>query len=209
MTTTKPGALAALLNDIHTAVRHYSAVPEGTPLANVVHAFEDRIGADWQRPLSEVLPEIDHTPRCVQMGWWLLHPADSSCDPEVATPDAGNPELPVLGDELRLTDGTTARVLQQYDGIDARTIAGKDLAWQVTGPTGARVVTLDNIVGYVDAEATDTDHGAALVLNAAIDWENAKQRLHTEGSLIASADVVNAQIILQHAIRAYMPAATS
>lgn len=149
MTTTKPGALAALLNDIHTAVRHYSDVPEGTPLANVINAFKDHIGADWKHPLSQVLPEIEHTPKCVEMGWWMLHPRNTTCEP---VPD---------------------------DAQQTR-----------------------------DAQL-DADHAVALVLNAAIDWENAKQRLHTEGSLIASADAVNAQIILHQAIRAYMPVATS
>jgi hypothetical protein len=56
--------------------------------------------------------------------------------------------LPVLGDTVRLSDGTTATVLRRrYDSSEAPSIAGK---WQVSGPTGARVVGLDQIVGYPD-----------------------------------------------------------
>jgi hypothetical protein len=90
--------------------------------------------------------------------------------------DATAPALPVLDDELRLTDGTTARVLQRYDASLSRVMTGKDLAWQVTGPTGARVITLDQVAGYLADEATDVDHAAALVLNAALDWERACER---------------------------------
>jgi hypothetical protein len=85
--------------------------------------------------------------------------------------DATAPALPVLDDELRLTDGTTARVLQRYDATLSRVMTGKDLAWQVTG-----VITLDQVAGYLADEATDVDHAAALVLNAALDWERACER---------------------------------
>lgn len=90
--------------------------------------------------------------------------------------DVATPELPVPDDELRLTDGTTARVLQQYDETLSRIMTGQDAAWQVTGPTGARVITLDKVAGYVADEASDVDHAAALVLNAALDWERACER---------------------------------
>lgn len=100
MTTTKPGALAALLTDIHTAVRNIHGAQQfpPDPLRNVQDAFERHIGADWRRlPLQDVLPEVEHTPKCIEMGWWLLHnvAADGPCEPGVAAPDAGNPELPV------------------------------------------------------------------------------------------------------------------
>lgn len=107
------------------------------------------------------------------------------------------PELPVRDDELRLTDGTTARVLQQYDETLSRVMTGQDAAWQVTGPTGARVITLDKVAGYVADEATDVDHAAALVLNAALDWERACQR--GSGDLATPADE------LHKAIRAWAP----
>ena len=50
--------------------------------------------------------------------------------------------LPAVGDTLRLTDGTTARVLGSYDQITSRLLIGQDHAWQVTGPIGARVIGL-------------------------------------------------------------------
>jgi hypothetical protein len=54
--------------------------------------------------------------------------------------------LPTVGDTLRLTDGTTARVLGAYDATLSRVLIGQDHAWQVTGPTGARVIGLTDIV---------------------------------------------------------------
>ncbi len=114
-------------------------------------------------------------------------------------PDDWNaPALPVLGDELRLTDGTTARVLQRYDETLSRVMTGQDRAWQVTGPTGARVITLDQVAGYMVDGATDVDHAAALVLNAALDWERACERGFMNEHM-AAADA------LHKAIRAYMP----
>lgn len=96
--------------------------------------------------------------------------------PEIDPDDTTAPALPVLDDELRLTDGTTARVLQRYYGVTARTLTGHDLAWQVTGPNGARVISSDDIAGYVADEASELDHAAAHVLNAALDWERACER---------------------------------
>jgi hypothetical protein len=112
-------------------------------------------------------------------------------------PDDWNaPALPVLGDELRLTDGTTARVLQRYDGTTARVLTGQDRAWQVTGPTGARVITLHQVARYLADEATDVDHAAGLVLNAALDWERACERGFVTEHMAASDE-------LHKAIRAW------
>lgn len=72
---------------------------------------------------------------------------------------------------------------------------GKDDAWQVTGPTGARVITLADIAGYVADEAPEipeVDHAAALVLNAALDWERACER--GSGDLATPADELHKAI---------------
>jgi hypothetical protein len=99
--------------------------------------------------------------------------------PEIDPDDTNNLGLPVIDDEVQLHDGSTARVLRRYDATDSRTMTGRDHAWQATGPTGARVITLADIAGYVADEAPEipeTDHAAALVLNAALDWERACER---------------------------------
>lgn len=123
--------------------------------------------------------------------------------PEIDPDDTNNLGLPVIDDEVRLTDGSKARVLQRYDPSLSRVMTGKDDAWQVTGPTGARVITLADIAGYVADEAPEipeVDHAAALVLNAALDWERACQR--GSGDLATPADE------LHKAIRAWAPLVT-
>lgn len=142
-------------------------------------------------------PEQNHTRECLDMGWWLLHSPGTPCDPE----DPEVPALPVVGDELRLTDGTTASVLQRYDATLSRVMTGQDAAWQVTGPTGARVITLDKVAGYLVDEATDVDHAAALVLNAALDWERACERGFVTEHMAAADE-------LHKAIRAWAPLVT-
>lgn len=153
-------------------------------------------------------PEQNHTRECLDMGWWLLHDPGTSCDERSDPDDPQAPALPVLDDELRLTDGTTARVLQRYDATLSRIMTGTDLAWQVTGPTGARVISQDDVAGYVADEASDVEHAAALVINAAINWENAINRLEHDGSMIASADAIRARNELRETVRAYLPLVT-
>lgn len=119
--------------------------------------------------------------------------------------DPNGPALPVLGDEVRLHDGSTARVLRTYDAIDSRTMTGHDRAWQATGPQGARVISLDDIASYVVDEANKTDHAAALVLNAAINWENTVSNRVDSWHGTSMQTVFSATAALQEAIRAYMP----
>lgn len=121
--------------------------------------------------------------------------------PEIDPDDHNARALPVLDDELRLTDGTTARVLRRYDSVDSRTMTGQSLAWQVTGPAGARVITLDDVAGYLADEAPEipeVDHAAALVLNAALDWERACERGFVTEHMAAADE-------LHKAIRAWAP----
>jgi hypothetical protein len=126
--------------------------------------------------------------------------------------DQNEPALPVMGTELRLHDGTTARVLQSYDPTLSRVMTGHDQAWQVTGPEGVRVIDMYDIAEYVEDEqtagaalapveipGTDTDHVVARVLNAAINWENATQNATSLATMIEAGDALHA------AIRAYMP----
>lgn len=123
-------------------------------------------------------------------------------DDQYADSDApNNLGLPVIDDEVRLTDGTTARVLQRYDTTLSRIMTGKDDAWQVTGRTGARVISLADIAGYVADEAPEipeVDHAAALVLNAALDWERACERGFVTEHMAAADE-------LHKAIRAWAP----
>jgi hypothetical protein len=121
---------------------------------------------------------------------------------------------PVQGDALRLTDGTTARVLRErYDENHAPDLAGK---WQVTGPTGARVVGAEQIVGYAEDDETaaaaharvelpgaDADHVLANVLNAALQWHQAHE--HGDGTMAANAAITSAEDQLHAATRTYLP----
>jgi len=75
--------------------------------------------------------------------------------------DPASMALPVIGDTVLLSDGTTARVLNRYDAREAPQIANK---WQVTGPFGARVVGLDQIVGYPEDDGTSEAEALAEVI---------------------------------------------
>lgn len=158
-------------------------------------------------------PEQNHTQQCLDMGWWILHELDpgTPCGERSDPDDPTALALPVIGDELQLRDGTTARVLQRYDNLTARTLFEMPQAWQVTGPDGARVIGLQDIAQIgADEPPTpdavpDLSHTAALVLNAAISWEQANQRLESDGRAPASADMHRATHQLRAALQAYMP----
>lgn len=123
--------------------------------------------------------------------------------------------LPTEGDELRLTDGTTARVLHaRYDEHHAPDLAGK---WQVTGPGGARLVDADDIVGYVEDDQTaaasrarvelpgvDHTHVTANLINAAITLEQVRQKFMDDGTMRTNAARIKAEDDLRVATRAYM-----
>ena len=66
--------------------------------------------------------------------------------------------------------------------------------------TGATPVVL------VAPSQSDDTHAMARVLNAAMDWEMARQRL---GRDVMSTEVLVAQNTLRKAVRAYMPLVTT
>lgn len=153
---------------------------------------------------------MNHTYQCVERGWWILHELDpgTPCGERFDPADPTALALPVIGDELQLRDGSTARVLHRYDAGAAPEIRNQ---WQVTGPFGARVIGLQDIEainprdGAPAAEQLGLSHAAALVLNAAITWEQANQRLENDGRAPASADAHRATHQLRELVRAYMP----
>lgn len=110
--------------------------------------------------------------------------------PEIDPDDTTAPALPVTGDKLELIDGARVVVLSRRHATNP----GRD-TWTVKGPDGRRIIRRSQIARFLNDgadEATDVDHAAALVLNAALDWERACER--GSGDLATPADELHKAI---------------